>query len=187
MVAKMFHVWWTPDNFCNAEIALYVMAVFLGRKCLTISRGWSVPAGRNDLEWPGGIWRTRKRVPWEKRIELGGNILIHNVLSPFCTCSCNEPYLLVFMLLCCPHPPALILVLAKWLAPANGIWINMMEAEAWWTLACGACLLGMLPLGIQAPCCSDAQHRPLNAERSGGKILEDENQLRRSCLSWTHS
>lgn len=32
------------DNSCNDKIAIYVMSIFLGRKHLMISKGWSDPA-----------------------------------------------------------------------------------------------------------------------------------------------
>lgn len=57
---KLFHVWWTTDNSYNAEIVIYVMGIFLRRKCLMIARGWSASAGSSDLQWCDEIWTTKE-------------------------------------------------------------------------------------------------------------------------------
>lgn len=135
-----------------------------------------------SLQWPGRIWR-RKQVLWEQMIKLCRNIVICKIPFPFCTfCSYNEPYLLVFWLLCRPHTRHLDFGLGQWLALANGISLSVVQGESWWTLARDRSSRNSSSCS-PAPHHKEAQDRPLSGERPCGKTLKDESQLRHSCLS----
>lgn len=116
-------------------------------------------------------------------IKLCRNIVICKILFFFSTsCSYSESYLLVFWLLCCPHTPDLDFGLGQWLALANGISLSVVQGESWWILARDRSSRNPSSCS-PAPCCKEAQDRPLNGERPCGKTLKDESQFRQSCLS----